>query len=419
MRGSSVPLSELLLFGAVGGIFGLATGQLLGGIVAGLVVWAGWAVFQLRHLHDQVGGGRSTGSLPSEYWVRLEESLRRGAATDRASPPVAGVWSETLYHLSDGVVLLDPRMHILGCNRAAEELLGLQPIDQGQLLTSLVRAPQLARYLASPEHGTTLELQSPRNRRCWLQLQLARRRRLGGGLLLVRDISDVHRLQQLRRDFTANVSHELRTPLTVLLGYLEWLEEERDALPPRHRQTVAEMRQQGERMSALINQLLELAQIESRAAQAVEEPVAVAALLGEVAAGQVSERGVQVVTDSAAELWLLGDAQELHTAVANLLSNALRYSPDEGVVQLIANWHEKGIEIVVVDRGPGIALPQRLRLRERFYCIPGDARSGTGLGLAIVSHILERHQAQLHIRGEVGQGAEFCCCFPPSRSRRK
>ncbi len=415
-----IPLGELLFFCAVGGTLGLGSGQLLGGLVGGLATWAAWVTWQLGWLHRQVGGEQPRRLSLLGHWQRLGILVRRGAGAGReaSSAPVAEAWVENLYHLRDGVVWLDPRMHILSCNRVGEELLGLRVADRGCLLTSLVRTPQLVRYLAATEGVEAIELQSPRDRSRWLQLQLVRRRRVGGGLLLVRDITELHRLQQLRSDFTANVSHELRTPLTVLIGYLELLEEESASLPAGRGQALRDMRQQAERMSAMIDQLLDLARIESDAAQAPEEPVAVAALLGTVADSHASERGIQLQVDSAQELCLLGDGAELRTALDNLLSNALRYSPDSGVVRLDACWQRDRVVLSVSDQGPGIALSQRPRLTERFYRIPDDARSGTGLGLAIVHHILERHHAELRIEGEAGQGAVFRCLFPPSRSRR-
>jgi len=221
-------------------------------------------------------------------------------------------------------------------------------------------------------------------------------------------------LEQVRRDFVANVSHELRTPLTVLHGYLELIETG-DLNAPETRAMLAEMHHQAQRMRQLVDDLLALSRLESHTHIALE-PVPMAPLLRSLCreAEAHSQGRHQIVLDDTANVDLLGSGKELHSAFSNLISNAVRYTPEGGRITLHFSGDGEGAILAVSDTGPGIPAEHLPRLTERFYRI-SRSRSrdsgGTGLGLAIVKHILEQHRARLDIDSVVGTGSSFACCF--------
>ena len=238
-------------------------------------------------------------------------------------------------------------------------------------------------------------------------------------MLLVRDVTREARLETMRKDFVANASHELRSPLTVITGYLAQLADDPAAAGP-WRGPVAEMQRQAERMAHIVQDLLELSRLEASGEEAPRQPVDVAALIGRVrddcAAGGIGGRSIEVQADSAA--WLLGSASELHSVVANLVSNAIKYTPAAGAVR-IRWWDDsRGGHLSVADNGAGIAPEHLPRLTERFYRVDkGRARDagGSGLGLAIAKHALHRHGGRLAIESVEGEGSTFTCHFPSGR----
>ncbi len=323
--------------------------------------------------------------------------------------------------MPDGVLYLSEHDVIEWVNRKAEQHFGLDhATDLGVPVTNLVRQPEFVHYLAAGHYVEPLVMLSARRKGLTLLVQVIP---FGDDQKMVvsRDITQLEKLETMRRDFVANVSHELRTPLTVVSGFLETL---MDGWDDFSREDVARFlklaHDQSTRMQRLIEDLLTLSALETGAPAPAEERVDVAGLMREVfqQTDLLSAGRHEVVLALDGDGVLLGSQKELHSAFANLASNAVRYTPAGGKVRLSWRCDEEGGEFAVEDTGIGIE-PQHLpRLTERFYRVDlGRSREtgGTGLGLAIVKHILTRHQAELKVHSTPGQGSRFSVRFPRAR----
>jgi two-component system, OmpR family, phosphate regulon sensor histidine kinase PhoR len=327
--------------------------------------------------------------------------------------------------MPDAVVILSQHNEIEWVNAAAERALGVAyPRDAGQRLINLVRAPDFLRYLQAGAFSEPLEMQSPARPDMALSIQIIP---FGDSQKLVigRDTTRLQRLEQMRRTFVANVSHELRTPLTVLAGYVETLSNmERIDNGELHKHLDV-MHDQARRMQRLVDDLLTLSRLETAPPRRNDEPVDVPSMLAglkeqaELLSADARHR-ITLETDS--KLNLLGSREELQSAFSNLINNAVRYTPPGGEIRL--RWQRDGEQarFSVTDTGEGIDAEHIPHLTERFYRIDtarSRATGGTGLGLSIVKHVLLRHDADLEIESEPGQGSTFACVFPPARIVRE
>jgi two-component system phosphate regulon sensor histidine kinase PhoR len=342
----------------------------------------------------------------NEDQVRLAEALERFRAAGRALP--------------DGVAILDRDYRIEWTNPTAERHFGIDARrDLGQPVTNFVRHPEFVAYLEQGDFRDPVTLRLPRGDAV-LQLHLIE---FGEEqkLLNSRDITAQERLETMRRDFVANVSHELKTPVTVLSGFVETLGDESiEVSGAQRRRYLGLMSEQARRMQRLIEDLLTLSALESSAAPQDEAPIEVAAFIEKLAeeARALSNSRHKVVVRVEGDCRLTGSAKELHSAFSNLVSNAVRYTPEGGTVTLA--WTLDGGRGVfgVADTGIGVESRHIPRLTERFYRVDqGRSRDtgGTGLGLAIVKHVLTRHQASLEVQSELGKGSVFRAVFPPQR----
>ncbi|MEP7084832.1 MAG: phosphate regulon sensor histidine kinase PhoR, partial [Betaproteobacteria bacterium] len=293
--------------------------------------------------------------------------------------------------------------------------------DQGLLFTHIARHPVLADYLALDVGALPVTMRPTQNQAQILSLQLIP---FGESdrLLLSRDVTAIERAETIRRDFVANVSHELRTPLTVLSGFLELNEEGPPRDPAVARRQSQLMREQADRMARLVEDLLTLSRLESDSVIApdirVDVPVVLQQLANDAESLSAGRHRFRWVVED--DLAIAGNERELRSAFSNLISNAIRYTPDGGEISV--TWRRAGgqAEFAVADSGIGIGPEHIPRLTERFYRVDtGRSREtgGTGLGLAIVKHILVRHQARLHIESEPGRGSMFRVTFPARRLR--
>lgn len=324
--------------------------------------------------------------------------------------------------LPDAVVILDEEDRIEWCNPRAEAYFGLDPArDRGQQITYILRQPQFVEHLAADASVEPLVLRV-RGREEELTLSIQQvpygdRQKL----ILGRDITRWEKLETTRRDFVANVSHELRTPLTVLGGFLETLEDMQAPDPEMTRRSLQLMQQQTSRMTRLVEDLLTLSRLESTQNPLREEDVNVPelarALQQDALVLSAGRHRVNLHLESAE--WLRGSADELRSAFGNLVSNAIRYTPEGGEVEIGWTTRDDGSAAFAVrDSGIGIEEQHIERLTERFYRVDrGRSREtgGTGLGLAIVKHVLARHQARLEIRSTPGKGSTFTAVFPKAR----
>ena len=320
--------------------------------------------------------------------------------------------------LTDGVVMLDLQNHIMFCNSTAESQFGLKlEADRGQSILNLVRQPEFVAYLEALDFSRPLVLRPERYKDRVYAIHVipyAGNRRL----MQIKDVTQADRLDQTRRDFVANVSHELRTPLTVLAGFLETLQEI-ELEPDERKRYLDLMAEQSKRMQSIVQDLLTLSSIES-APPPANDVVDMASLIDKLRRdGEALSAGRHtIVVETNGQGDLRGSEPELVSAFSNLLFNAVRYTPAGGTITIEWKASRNGAEFAVRDTGLGIDPKHIPRLTERFYRVDrGRSREsgGTGLGLAIVKHSLNRHQAQLDIKSEVGVGSRFAAKFPPNR----
>jgi two-component system phosphate regulon sensor histidine kinase PhoR len=321
--------------------------------------------------------------------------------------------------IPDGAVMLNPAAEILWFNRAAAQLLHLRSRgDVGLRIDNLVRRPEFVQYLRSGDYSTPVVVQATGVSEQYLHFQIVP---YGAGqlLLLVRDVTRQAQLEAMRKDFVANASHELRSPLTVISGYLETLSQD-ETLDPALSGPIQEMRRQALRMTAIVSDLLELSRLEAEDGTPKGAPIDVPALLAQLRSDLLARISkpldVRIAADCA-DL-LLGEEPQIHSAFANLLENAAKYTPEGGTVTMRWWRDAQGGHFSVTDTGIGIAAEHIPRLTERFYRVDaGRSRGsgGSGLGLAIVKHVLQRHGASLQIDSEEGRGSTFTCNFPLTR----
>ena len=330
----------------------------------------------------------------------------------------------------NGVILLDEQARIEWCNDTAAGHLGLDPQrDRLQHIVHLVRDPVFAKYFAQDNHASEAVIDGRSSsvvNRQKLSVQL---HAYGEGrlLLLTRDITALAQAEAMRRDFVANVSHEIRTPLTVLGGFVETLQ----SIPLGAEETqhyLQLMSAQSDRMQSLVSDLLMLSQLEGSQLPSTQEKVSLAALMLQVTteaqafSDWMASKGQgpvhQLEFSPVPDVHLLGARSELLSAVSNLVSNAIRYTPLGGRIQVDWSSTPEGMLFSVKDTGPGIAAEHLPRLSERFYRVDRSRSretGGTGLGLAITKHVMQRHGGELRIESELGQGSTFKLLFPHSR----
>ncbi|SEP57845.1 two-component system, OmpR family, phosphate regulon sensor histidine kinase PhoR [Ectothiorhodospira magna] len=420
-------LSGFILAGLV---LGALFGHLAWMLVLALSAYTGWQLRQLYRFHRWIQvGKRSEPPHASGVWGDLiYEQYRLYQRNRRRKKKIAKLlnrFHESSAAMPDATVILGSRFDIEWFNGAAISLLELEsPRDIGRRVTNLLRHPEFVRYMYSGDYSDAVEFPRGPDERVMLSARIVP---YGDKqfLLSVRDVTRLHMLESMRRDFVANVSHELRTPLTVIAGYLEALADE-DTLEPEIRRSLRSMESQSVRMRRIIEDLLTLSRLETRDTAAMgQSPVSVPALIHgieEEARMLIGERGQHLTLALDEGLWLRGANTELHSAFSNLVTNAIHYTPDGGTITV--HWHEddQGAHFQVRDTGIGIPPQHVHRLTERFYRVDSDRSrnsGGTGLGLAIVKHVLQRHGARLQIESTPGEGSTFSCHFGPDRIVRR
>ena len=416
---ASVTLVALILWAGSGWVAALG---FLAGIQAFVMLRRLWQEYRLsRWLEnpDEVEPPHATGTW-GDIFYRLQKLQRRQKASRSELTNALEQFEHAAQAVPDGMVILNGNEQIEWCNPASRKYLGLDSErDRGQFIRYLLRQAQFLDFLDAADYSRRLVCKSPINREVTLSLQLVP---FGEGkkLLVARDITELERVDAMRRDFIANVSHELRTPLTVVGGFVETLADA-PALPASESQRYFDlMLDHTRRMQHLLDDLLTLSRLESPdhtvKDDAVNVPELARVLTSEAESLSRGRHRVSLQLESSA--WLKGNLQEIRSALGNLVSNAVRYTPAGGEITLA--WRERDGEGVfsVTDTGEGISAEHIPRLTERFYRVDRSRSretGGTGLGLAIVKHVLTRHGARLDIQSIPGKGSTFSAVFPAQR----
>ena len=424
-------------------VLSLAAGALLGwllqgelglavGLAAGAVIW--FAIDTWRALRvvrwlkaAQLRGAPTLGG----WWGEAAERARRAMAARELHAEDAerrlDAFLDAIRASPNGVVLLDAQGRIEWFNETAGAHLGLDPQrDLQQHIVNLVRDPVFAAFYHGGHYRSDVVAEAPGSsagRPLRLSLHL---HPYGEGrrLLLTRDVTTVEHAEAMRRDFVANVSHEIRTPLTVLAGFVETLQT-LDLDRQEQLRYLGLMGQQAQRMQTLVNDLLTLSRLEGSPLPGLAEWTPLATLLAQ------SEQEARALAGSLGKTLELqfpppmamvvgGAGSELQSAVSNLVSNAVRYTPGGGRVEVVVRERDGGMELSVRDTGPGIAAEHLPRLTERFYRVDRSRSresGGTGLGLAIVKHVVQRHGGELKIASTPGAGSTFAIVLPAARVR--
>ncbi len=418
-----IPVAVRLLLVASAGIAGWYVWSLAAGLAIALAVLTVMVLMQLAYMFqlsqwldnpEEVrltdGWGSWTEIFAKLYKLRREEQKNRNELAEWLSR-----FRQAMQQLPDGVAIMDDVLSLEWCNAAAEQQLGLSlQKDKGMRVTNLIRSPQFIEYIILGRYDEPLTLALDERKLIIRLIPFEKHRQI----LVTHDVTENERLEQMRRDFIANASHELRTPLTVINGFLEIASSEHDMDEATRRQHLKLMTEQGKRMQNLVEDMLTLSRLESVEYPVREEAVDMRQLLAQVKAeGEALSGGRHEITLAFDGPDLKGSADELRSAIGNLVSNAVRYTPVGGRIAIPWQETDDGCRCEVSDTGIGIRPEHISRLTERFYRVD-KSRSretqGTGLGLAIVKHVLARHQGQLQIASEVGQGSRFSILFPRS-----
>jgi len=402
-------------------VIGQLTGQWL---LAALLIFVAYSLWHLRQVYYlerwMLGFDKEAVSHLSGIWLYVSENISRyqktGKKRKRRIARLLQRFNKTLETLPDAIVVMDGKQKIEWMNGAAKRLLGISRKHNGMKITQVIHDKRFAEFLSNDDALFSLEMSSPENNLIELELNLACYDE-GQLLLTAHDISEVKKVESIRREFLANVSHELRTPLTVISGYLEMLEKEE--LPEEFKPGIVASYRQAGRMQQLVSDLLVLSKIELHSENGpiedvVNIPVMLAGLQSDaLRLSDTANHKIDLYCDR--RLGMRGSEAELSSAFGNLIFNAVLHTPDS--TKIIIRWQQTAscLEFSVKDNGPGIEAKHLAHLTERFYRIDkarSRERGGTGLGLSIVRHVVQRHQGEVKIVSEVGKGTTFSCEFP-------
>ena len=359
----------------------------------------------------------------SDVFARLYRTRRLTEQNEHRLRENEERFRRTISALPEGIVLIDATLQIDWCNPVAEQHLGISlRADQGLRVTNLVRDPEFVGYMTSARFDQALIFQPMSRPGLALEVRVVEFE-VARSILITRDITQRERVDAVRRDFIANVSHELRTPLTVVNGFLETLIDAQAEDGGTRQHHLQLMHEQAQRMHRLVEDLLTLSRLESRETPVTDEVIDVRQLIREVAdEARALSLGRHQINVDLTPAFVRGSREELRSAFGNIVSNAVRYTPDGGGISLAWREDSTGGRFEVTDTGLGVAPDHIPRLTERFYRVD-KSRSretgGTGLGLAIVKHVLLRHGGHLEVQSEVGHGSTFSAVLPIERLVRQ
>jgi two-component system phosphate regulon sensor histidine kinase PhoR len=371
-------------------------------------------------LLDRLESMPAASGMWGAVFARLERLTRNMKGQVRSIEKQHAKFIDAFQASPNGIIMLDDADQIEWCNSIAEHFFGIEfTKDAHQRINYLVRRPEFVSYLSDRLFDEPLLIErmgQSANLSLMVQVFPFSENR---HLLLAQDVTDLRKTEAMRRDFVANVSHEMRTPLTVMMGFLETVQT-LDLDPKKKDEYLELMMVQGKRMKNLVEDLLTLANLEANSEPASQGKISLQSLMAMLKADAEAlsnqRHSIEFESDDGI---LLGEEREIFSAFSNLVSNAVRYTPEGGGIKI--KWStlsDGGAEFSVSDSGPGIAPEHLPRLTERFYRVDRSRSretGGTGLGLAIVKHIASRHQGQLAITSVIGQGSVFKIHFPKAR----
>jgi two-component system, OmpR family, phosphate regulon sensor histidine kinase PhoR len=402
------------------------------GVAAGAILWFVLDTYAARRVLRWLAAGQLRGAPDTwGFWGQAAARARRAIAAREDQVDDAerrlDAFLEAIRTSPNGVVLLDARGAIEWCNETAATHLGLDVRrDLQQHIVNLLRDPAFTDFYHAGNYGRDVVIEAPGS-------TTARQRKLslhvhpygeGRRLLLSRDVTAVEQAEAMRRDFVANVSHEIRTPLTVLAGFVETLQTLQLEASDRARY-LGLMGQQTRRMQTLVDDLLTLSRLEGSPPPGAADWTPIASFLAQSeqearALAEAQGKRLELRFAPAPAVALAGAPGELQSALSNLVSNAVRYTPSGGAIEVEAREANDGFELSVHDTGPGIGAEHVPRLTERFYRVDRSRSretGGTGLGLAIVKHVVQRHGGELRIASTPGRGSTFTIVLPAARVR--
>jgi two-component system, OmpR family, phosphate regulon sensor histidine kinase PhoR len=407
-------------------LIGIFTGQVLLCLFTGLAGYVYWQYRAFKQLlvwlHRGSENEAPEGSGLVDEIAREFDYLRsRHAQRKQKLSGFLKRFQRAVAALPDAIVVLGEHDKIEWANEKALKYIGIRwPQDSEQRISNLVRYPELLSFLEGVSRQTPekrIEIIAPTDTNLRLEIRVSPYGE-NQRLLVARNITKLHRINQMRTDFISNASHELRTPLTVVSGYLESFSDDENGSPEIWQDQIKRMRRQTDRMRRLIEDLLKLASLESEQKPNALDSINVPEVIASIRQEAIDLSGAfthKITVNVDPLLKISGNSNDLRSAFSNLVFNAVKYSPKESEIKIDWFKDKSGAHFSVNDSGEGIAADHISRLTERFYRVdPGRSREqgGTGLGLAIVKHILVRHKAKLEIESIPGKGSTFQCDFP-------
>ncbi len=403
-------------------LFGLLVGQFWPVLTLGLLAALAWHYYFQYKLVDWLWHRRTM--LPptapgswSYIYDGIYRTQRRSQQRRRALARLLRRFREASEAIPDAAIVFRRDGGLIWCNKLAQFYFGLKwPADTGIRLPNLIRHPEFVAYLSKGDFSNDIVFPSPVRDDIELELRVMPFSD-DQYLLMARDVTQLKQLEQMRKDFVANVSHELKTPLTVMQGYLEMLADSASLPPAMMNKAMRDMSGQTQRMRSLVDQLLALSRMDVMRTDMFERVVDVPQLLQNLQrdAQQLNQEKQHQLTFEISPEKMHGHEDELRSVFANLISNAIHYTPAGGIITV--RWQRVGqqMEFAVIDNGPGIPAEHIPRLTERFYRVDKDRNSskgGSGLGLAIVKQAVENHHCKLVIDSVVGRGSKFSVRVP-------
>jgi two-component system phosphate regulon sensor histidine kinase PhoR len=404
------------------------------------VAWRNWISpwRQIEQLVRQITAGDRPrtflidgGTRARRVGLALEKVFARQHAIDEQIAQRESGTKTILSAMHDGLLVVDAGGRVVVANETFRKLFSLHEVSGGTPLLDAVRNAELHQLI-----GETLRNGEPRQRELalagaqknserWLQVSAVpmKNDKIGtdGAVVLLHDITELKRVNEMRSDFVANVSHELRTPLSILRGYVETLLDNPKTSSKELARILEVMERHSKRLGLLVDDLLTLAQLESANSNLQLSEVNLSELFGKVVHDwekKLAEKQLKMVVDVAATVpFILADETRLEEVLHNLLENAVKYSQENGEIRLHAEQRDDGqIALSVSDSGIGIGKNDLPRIFERFYRAD-KARSpesirGTGLGLSIVKHIAQRHGGRVEAESEPGRGTTIRVILP-------